>query len=204
MRIVRKHRIGVLAAHAECPDYRLCHKRNISATSTCSPCECLASIILADIDTSVSRVVFYDQRLIIATHAVGRSHRLCHFQRASISRILRMILEHPKRRRNDPGSQCRGDFLLIADATGFGAVFRGESCCVKHSRVIAVILCDQCERLVLGDADTRIALCIQAVGSISSVRPSACLSNAFRSTSGSSFPRADALRRIPRQAFGLK
>ena len=75
---------------------------------------------------------------------------------------------------------------------------------MKYRRMVAVILCDQCESLVLGDADAAVALCIQAEGSTSSVRPPACLSSAFFSTSGSSLPRTEALRSIPRHAFGLK
>ena len=238
VRIIGHHRIGMLAAYAEGFNDRLCDKRYIVAAGSGSACERLTGIVLTDFYPTIYRVVFYYQRLIIAAHAVGSSHRLCDFQRSPISRILRMILEHSERRRDNTGSQCRGNFLLIADAPRLCAVFRREPCrlqdtvpaCghsavhserrysvigdrsvvavnpdrMKHRRMIAMILCDQCESLVLGDTDTGIALRIQAEGSTSSVRPPACLSSAFFSTSGSSLPRTDALRRIPRQAFGLK
>ena len=93
--------------------------------------------------------------------------------------------------------------FLIADAPGFCTVFRGKACC-KNGGMIAVILCDQCESLVLCDTDTGSTLTVYAEGSTSSVRPPACLSSALFSTSGSSLPRTEALRSIPRHAFGLK
>ncbi len=45
---------------------------------------------------------------------------------------------------------------------------------------------------------------IHAVAALVVQADAACRSNASRSTSGSSLPRAEALRSIPRQAFGLK
>ena len=113
-----------------------------------------------------------------------------------------MIL-HGECCRNDTGSQCGRYLFLVSDTPCFCTVFRGKAC-GKNGRMIAMILCDQCESFVLSDTDTRIALRIQAEGSTSSVRPPACLSSAFFSTSGSSLPRTEALRSIPRHAFGLK
>ena len=42
---------------------------------------------------------------------------------------------------------------------------------MKHRRMIAVILCDECERLILSDTDTGITLTVYAEGSTSSVSP---------------------------------
>ena len=51
-------------------------------------------------------------------------------------------------------------------------------------------------RYILGYIYALTALVVQA--------DCACLSSAFFSSSGNSFPRAEALWRIPRHAFGLK
>ena len=124
---------------------------------------------------------------------------------AIISGILRMVIKH-HRSGNHAGAERRGNLLLVADAPALGAVFRGKTGGLKHSRVMPVVLRNKCTRLFLGQGDAAASLGVQAVPSVttSSVRPPACLSSAFFSTSGSSFPRAEALRSIPRHAFGLK
>ena len=64
--------------------------------------------------------------------------------------------------------------------------------------MVPVILRDQRAGHILGDVNAAVALGVYADNC------SACRSRAAFRIAGSSFPRLEALRRIPRQAFGLK
>ena len=95
---------------------------------------------------------------------------------------------------HDAGAQRGRGLLLIPD----GAALRGMLCAEsrrQHSRVVAVILRHQGSRLILGYLYAGGALRVYADS-----RP-ACRSSASRRIAGSSLPRLEALRRIPRQAF---
>ena len=107
-------------------------------------------------------------------------------------------------RRNDAGAERGRNFFLVADAPALCAVLRGETGRLKDSGMVAVILRHQRSGLLLGHGDAAAPLRVYTEDSTSIVSPPACRSSAFLSTSGSSFPRTEALRSIPRHAFGLK
>ena len=67
------------------------------------------------------------------------------------------------------------------------------------ARLMPMLLCPECSGHLLGHIHPLPALVVQAESSAA-----ACRSSAAFSTGGSSLPRTEALRRIPRHAFGLK
>ena len=65
-----------------------------------------------------------------------------------------------------------------------------------------MLLCPEGTGHILGNIHLLTALVVQT--DPPSCSAEACLSSAAFSTGGSSLPRTEALRRIPRHAFGLK
>ena len=156
-----------------------------------------ASAVFAAADLQRHGISIHHQRLIVAAHAVGGGDGLGNIQRAPVPGIHRVILIN---RRGYHASPERGrHFLLIPDAVGFGAVLCTEAGALKNGGMMPVILRHQCASLILRHGNAAGALGIDAPG-----QAAACRSSAVLSTAGSSLPRADALRRIPRQAVGLK
>ena len=138
---------------------------------------------------------FHHERLVIAAHAVGGADRRRRFQRPRISRILRMVLIERHRSRDRPCTERGRGFLLIPNPTRLCGMLRAETGRFQYARGV-VRLCPQGAGHVIRHVHPLPALVVQA--------DAACRSNAIRSTSGSSLPRTEALRRIPRHAFGLK
>mgnify|MGYP006922187741 CR=1 FL=1 len=194
---------AVSATTADLQCNGLCHKRYIVAAGSGSAAKCLAGVILTDTDSSVCRMILHGECRRNDTGSqcgrylflVADASCLCAVFRGKSCRLQDTVPSgrhpavHTERCRCVIGD--RGVIAVNADS-------------MKNRRVIAVILCDQCESLFLCDTDTRSALTVHTEGSTSSVSPPACLSSAFFSTSGSSLPRTEALRSIPRHAFGLK
>ena len=107
-----------------------------------------------------------------------------------------MVLQRDGRG-HDPGAQRGQCLFLIPDGAAFRRVLRAEARC-QYRRMIIMILRHQRPGHIDRQGYTAGALRVQAQG-----RP-ACLSSARRRITGSSFPRFEARRRIPAQAFGLK
>ena len=122
-------------------------------------------------------------------------------------------------RRYLSGAERGRTLFLIADGAALCGMLGAEACRFHYAgRMMS--FCSECGGNLLGDIHSVAALVIQnntiptgthsavhAEGGGSVVRQTAvvsieaCRSNARRKTSGSSLPRAEALRRIPRQAF---
>ena len=206
VRIVRHHRIGMFAAYTVGFDLRL-KQCLVVMGAECSrfislPQCALAAAITAGTDLQCNR--FCNKRYIVSSCSGSAAECLTGIILTDLNPSVSWMVFYGERCRNDTCTQSGRKFFTVSNTACLCAVFCGKAGGMKYSRMIAVILCDKCESLVLCNADTAVALCIQTVGSISSVRPPACLSSAFFSTSGSSLPRTEALRSIPRHAFGLK
>ena len=160
------------------------HKRHIVATCTHAGGQRLHIAVLGKFDPAVSRMVFQ-----------------CH------------------RRRNNTCTERGRTLFLIADSAALGRMLGAEACRFHYAGWM-MRFCSECGGNLLGDIHSVAALVIQnntiptgthsavhAEGGGSVVRQTAvvsieaCRSSARRKTSGSSLPRAEALRRIPRQAF---
>ena len=176
------HERTLAAAFAAGAD--LHHKRYIVAAGSHAGGQRLHIAVLGKFDPTVGRMVFQ-----------------CH------------------RRRNDSCTERGRAFLLIADGAAFCGMLSAEACRFHHA---GRMVCFRSERRgnLLCDVHAVAALVVQhdavttgthsavhAEGGGSVVRQTAvvsieaCRSSARRKTSGSSLPRAEALRRIPRQAF---
>ena len=161
------------------------HKRHIVAAGPHAGGQRLHIAVLGKFDPAVSRMVFQ-----------------CH------------------RRRNNTCPKCRRTLFLIADGTALGRMLGAETRRLHHARWMPVIFRSERCRNILGNFHAVTALVVQhdavAAGRHSAVHAEgsggvlrqtavvpveACRSSARRKTSGSSLPRAEALRRIPRQAF---
>ena len=161
------------------------HKRHIVATCTHAGGQRLHIAVLGKFDPTVGRMVFQ-----------------CY------------------RRRNNACTERGRAFLLVADGATLGGVLGAEACRLHHAGRMPVCLCTKRCRHILRHFHTVAALVIQhhtvATGGHSAIHAEssrgfvrqtavvpieACRSNASLKTSGSSLPRAEALRRIPRQAF---
>ena len=123
------------------------------------------------------------------------------------------------RRRNNACTERGRTLFLIADGAALGRMLGAEACRFHYAGRM-MRFCSECGGDFLCDVHAVAALVIQnntiptgthsavhAEGGGSVVRQTAvvpveaCRSSARRKTSGSSLPRAEALRRIPRQAF---
>ena len=160
------------------------HKRYIIAAGTHARGQCLHIPVLGKFDSAVGRMVFQCDR-----------------------------------RRNDPSTERGRAFLLIADGAALCGMLGAKSCRLHDAgRMMRFcserggdFLCDVHAVTALVVQHDAIAACthstVHAEGGGGVVRQTAvvpveaCRSSARRKTSGSSLPRAEALRRIPRQAF---
>ena len=136
-------------------------------------------------DIAAARTASAGQRLYLAV--------LCDFHPA----ISRMIFQSDGGR-HDSGPEGRRTFFLISDAPRIGGVFGAKTCGFQNARRV-MCLCTESGGHLLGHIHPLPALIVQADSSAA-----ACRSSAAFSTGGSSLPRTEALRRIPRHAFGLK
>ena len=100
---------------------------------------------------------------------------------------------------HDTSTEGGRTFFLISDAPRVGGMFCAETGRFKDARLMPMLLCPECSGHLLGHIHPLPALVVQAESSAA-----ACRSSAAFSTGGSSLPRTEALRRIPRHAFGLK
>ena len=145
--------------------------------------------------------VFYaiqNQRNIASTRTASAGQRLylaipCDLHPA----ISRMIFQSDGGR-HDSGTEGGRTFFLISDAPRIGGVFGTKTCGFQNARRV-MCLCLESGGHLLGHIHPLPALVVQADSSAA-----ACRSSAAFSTGGSSLPRTEALRRIPRHAFGLK
>ena len=127
-------------------------------------------------------------------------------------------------RRNYTAAESRRTFLFVTDAATSSGMLGAKACTLHYARRM-VCFCTERTRYLFGNVHTISALVVQnhsvatcghtAVdpkggGFISrqpcvvAVKTDACRSRATFSIVGSSLPRTEALRRIPRQALGLK
>ena len=113
------------------------------------------------------------------------------------STVSRMIFQSDGGR-HDSGPECRRTFFLISDAPRIGGVFGAKTCGFQNARRV-MCLCTENGGHLFGHIHPLPTLIVQAYSSAA-----ACRSSAAFSTGGSSLPRTEALRRIPRHAFGLK
>ena len=99
---------------------------------------------------------------------------------------------------HDTSTEGGRTFFLISDAPRISGVFGAKTCGFQNARRV-ICLCPESGDHLLGHIHPLPALVVQADSSAA-----ACRSSAAFSTGGSSLPRTEALRRIPRHAFGLK
>ena len=111
-----------------------------------------------------------------------------------IACILRVIFIDS--RRNSPSTEGRRSFSFVANTSRFCRVFRAKPCCGLHHARWVMSFGSECASYFLRHVHSVATLVVQA--------DCACRSRAAFSSGGSSLPRFEALRRIPRQAFGLK
>ena len=139
----------------------------------------------------------HDQRDVVAAGPHPGSQRLDGIPFLdSDPTVSRMVFQRNCRRDHTRPERGRS-LIFITDGAGIGGMLRAEPC-RQHSRVVAMVLRHQRPGHVIGDVHAAVALGIYADNS------AACRSSAAFRIPGSSFPRLEALRRIPRQAFGLK
>ena len=189
--IVRHHGVGRLGADAV--GFRHEHRLVVIAGQSRGLVlldeRTLAAALAAGADLQrLGRVlVLHDEGLVVAAHAVvGRDGR-SHVQRPGVSRVLTMVLIDRR------GYLARTDggrpLLLVTDGAALRGMLGVEAGRIHHAGSVAVCLGAEGSRDFMGNLHADAALVVQA--------DAACRSSASRSTSGSSLPRAEALRRIP-------
>src|SRR5699024_3869876 len=98
-------------------------------------------------------------------------------------------------RRNRPRPEGGRGFLLITDGAAVCRMLGAKACRFHHAGWM-MNFCPQSAGDAVRHIHTVSTLVVQA--------DAACRSRAFFRSSGSSLPRTEALRSIPRHAFGLK
>ena len=137
----------------------------------------------------------HHQRHIAATRSHARGQCLYAAVLQNLHSAIRWMIFQSYRRRDRPCAERGGKFFFKPDATALCRMFRTEARRLQYAWRM-MCLCTEGAGHFLRHVHPAPALVVQA--------DAACRSNAIRSTSGSSLPRTEALRRIPRHAFGLK
>ena len=149
---------------------------------------------------------FHEKRNVAAPGAHPRRKRLYHAVLCDLHPAIGRVVFQRNGSRHHTSPQGWRPLLLVPDAPGIGGVFRAEASRFHDTWRMAVLLRTECPGHILGHIHAGAALVVQDDFSCASdiSAAAACRSSAAFSTGGSSLPRTEARRRIPRHALGLK
>ena len=136
---------------------------------------------------------FHHEGLIVDACSVSRHDRGRCFQWTGVSGVLAMVLID--RRRHRPRPESGRGFFLVPDGAAVCGMLGAKARRFHHAGRMVGLRPE-------GAGDT--VRHIHAVSALIVQADAACRSSAFLRSSGSSLPRTEALRSIPRHAFGLK
>ena len=141
----------------------------------------------------------HDQGNVPAACTAPTGQRLHHTVLGNLHPAVGRMIFQCNGGRHNAGPEGGRPFFLVPDASGIGRVFRAEAGRFEDTGLMPMLLCAERPGHFFGHIHLRPALVVQADSSAA-----ACRSSAVFRTGGSSLPRTEALRRIPRQAVGLK